>query len=243
MKQRGFNTLVGVFALLFFIIVVVSGLYLWTVTRDDTSTATIPPQTSSQGGTIATLGQVPGQTQNTQPAQQPTEQTTEPQVAAAETDVSTLPYVFTLPAGWAETNKVSAADPCGSDATVLTTTYTNQQETITVYENGTPFGCGNEQVPDVYLDFNYTDDFTGITIDENQPIVQCSKDDNPACPKGDGSVTVFIGNEDVDQANVQLTNELNGRTYMFSINDSQFDGDLSAQVKSFLSLITAIQFE
>jgi hypothetical protein len=165
--------------------------------------------------------------------------TTTPQVNGAQTTdeavpekYSALPYELGLPDTWT----VSAPVECAPDSLASATTYTNQSQTIVVYTNTRPENCGGAQSADTYLDYDFTDNDAAILV-RTDAITQCSKTDNPTCPKGDGKVSVFIGNQSAVDATVDTKNKLTDKTYSISIVDTNISGDFKTQVTALASLI------
>lgn len=159
--------------------------------------------------------------------------------AVPTVDYSELPYSMDLPSGWGLTNSDTKNDPCGGDSEWKTATYSNGAETIIVYENGNPNNCGGDKIADLYLDFDYVDSDSTIMVNDNIDLALCTKEENPACPKGDGKVSIFIGNE---ISGGYTVNKVNGNTYFFSIEDTEVENDIQAQVRSLANLVEVIKF-
>ncbi|MFT4532450.1 MAG: hypothetical protein ACI9T8_000473 [Candidatus Saccharimonadales bacterium] len=151
------------------------------------------------------------------------------------------PFTIELPEGWDLTETNSVQNPCNPTETKLwvTNVYEKDNEVLTIYENGHPNGCSNEKVADVYLDFDYTFDNKSLLIDTSA-VTFCGSS-TPTCPKGDGRVSIFVGNKTSEDENYEL-NLANENTYFFSILDTQVDSDLDKQVRDLVVLLELIQF-
>ena len=235
-NNNGFKLVVGAILLLLLIGGASAGLYYFlnkpeskTTTNPNTSTNSLP-----SNGIIAQFNQNGTSNTNNQ-----AEEAEEPQTQEA-VSFSDLPYTLPLPDGWSEIESDTAAKSCTEGESVTTKTYKNGQETIVVYENGNPDGCTGTSVADVYLDYNFDTDNTKIIIDDSK-ITQCSKEDNPNCPKGDGKVSLFIGNEDPSDPSKLSKSSITNKSYYFSITDTKIDSDFTTQVKSLASLIKNFQ--
>ena len=151
------------------------------------------------------------------------------------------PYKIELPAGWALVDTVTSPNPCDEKIEQKIDTYKNDKETLLIYENGDPRGCDNSVLADTYIDFDFSDDGKSLRLNDLEKLAFCTKEENPACPKGDGIVSIFIGNEDTNQGRY-VKNKITGKTYYFSITDTKLDADLDTQVRSLASLVEAIKF-
>ena len=223
---------VGVFVS---VLVGVGGFFAWQAAQSD-GVKQRPLSTSTEAGIVAVLGT---DTSSSTPQSSSVEPQDQP-LAISEPEYSGLPYELTLPDGWSEVGSDTKSDPCGGQAEWLTATYKKGQETLIVYENGHPNGCDGEGIADMYLDFNYTSDGAALMVDTTI-IEQCTKEENPLCPKGDGRVSVYIGN--VNEEDGYSVNSVNGRTYFFSLTDTGIDPDFTAQVKSLAAIVEGIQFK
>lgn len=160
--------------------------------------------------------------------------------AATEEEAANIPHSMNLPSGWTLSNTDTGASPCDPTLDQTIETYVNGSETLTVYVNGSAAGCDNNTIGDVYFDYNYTPDNSGISVDTTPVPPFCTKDQNPTCPKGDGKVTVFVGNQSSTDPNADEPNPKTTKTYYFSIVDSALDADLDAQAASLGKLAEAI---
>ena len=198
--------------------------------RNETANNTTQTQelkVTQDGGTVAVLGQ-----------SQPRPET---QGALPTATYSEEPYSFKLPAGWKQTNDNIQENPCGEGKEWKTSTYSNGPETVIVYENGTPGGCDESSKPDLYLDFDFINTDSAIKVNDEVDLTFCTKQQHPDCPKGDGKITLFVGNKK-DDSEIHTINKVNGNTYFFKIDDTKIDGDLAAQTKSLVKLIELIKF-
>lgn len=199
-----------------------------------TLTASKPSRTSSveinnDTGVVAVLGA------NNQFLNDEIPITNQSAAAQATTPATTkeeqLTYSFNLPAEWI----ASEPQPCSGNTDAQSTTYTNQSRTVVIYENTRPTDCGGEQAADTYLDYDFSDDSASITV-KTSVITQCNKQDEPACPKGDGKVSVFIGNESPTDKATDVANTLTKKTYFLSMTDTIVSGTFASQVTELSSL-------
>ena len=154
---------------------------------------------------------------------------------------SDAPMTMNLPVGWTQTGQQTLANECEPDITDTVTTFQNGDETITVYENGSPVGCDNSVIGDVYYDFNFARDGGSITVDTSTSPAFCTPEDSPTCPKGDGKVTVFVGNAEVSTPADFTRSSKTDKTYFFVIEDTGLEDDLLAQSKTLAQLAASIQ--
>jgi hypothetical protein len=235
-NSSGVKLTVGALLLILFIGGSTAVLYNF-LNKSDSATTAQPATTktpSSTTGIIAKFNQDGTLSTNNQSGE-----TQEPQTQAA-VSFSSLPYTLPLPAGWAEIDSSANAIPCDGGEEVVTKTYKNGQETLIVYENSSPDGCAGTSIADVYLDYDFDTDGSKIIIDDSK-ISQCSKTDNSSCPKGDGKVSIFIGNEDPSGPNKQIKSTITNKSYFFSITDTKIDSDFTTQVKSLANLLKDFQ--
>lgn len=223
---------------LFFGMIILSGLaviaYLVWSNQSNVAVNTKPEQ-SSEGGKVAQLGDtnqfVAGASTET-PSQQTQIQET--------TTYSTEPFVMNLPAGWTTNGAQDSQNPCDPDQTQIITTYTNGSKTIEVFQNGSPTGCDGSTIGDVYYEYEFTTNDSALAIETGQSPVFCTKQDNPTCPKGDGKVTVFVGNKDAVEPNNFVKNSVTNNTYFFVMTDTSLSSDLNAQAATLASLAESI---
>jgi hypothetical protein len=154
--------------------------------------------------------------------------------------VSEKPYNLQLTSGWKKKSK-SADKSCVAGSKAVVDTYTRDSQTIIVYENTHPGGCDLSGVADVYLDYDFTETGDGIVVDTSK-IKQCSKEENRDCPKGDGRVSVYIGNKESSDAKNLAANKITKKTYFFSITDTAVQPDFEKQARSLSKLIEKISF-
>jgi hypothetical protein len=148
-------------------------------------------------------------------------------------------FEVNLPAGWTKKSEETVDNPCdGLEGKKLTTAvYVNGQEELTIYENGSPNGCGEgSAVADVYLDFDYTSDNSYVLV-KTDNVVFCDLS-VPNCPKGDGKVSLFIGNK--DDADKDIVNPDTKDSYFFSIVDTKLDSDTNAQAATLAKIVESI---
>lgn len=153
---------------------------------------------------------------------------------------SNKPYDLKLPNGWSKTSKTDVAS-CEAEGEAKIDTYVRGSQTIILYENGHPGGCDLKGLADVYLDYDFTESAEGISIDVSK-IAQCTKEQSPDCPKGDGIVSVYIGNKESNNAKKLTKNAKTQKTYFFSITDTSVQPNFENQVKSLAALISEISF-
>ncbi len=153
-------------------------------------------------------------------------------------------YTLEFPDGWIPEFNELKTNPCDpdSDEEWITTTYKKGTQQITIYENALPNDCADNGVADVYLDFEYTSDLSGVVVPTGEGQISFCDLSTPGCPKGDGRVSVYIGNEDPEQPNTYIKNELNNNSYFFSILDTSVQSDLQAQVESLVEIVRDITF-
>ena len=207
------------------------------------SKATVVSVSQGDGGQIAQLSDNQFvASARTEQASTPVAQTQQEEVQPqTEPTLSDKPHVMGLPARWTQTNSVTEANPCEPTLEQVTETYTNAQEVITLYVNGSPTGCDNAIVGDVYYDYDFSADGTSVTANTTNKPPFCTKETNPKCPKGDGKVTVFVGNGSASNPNTLEKNSLTGKTYYFTIVDSGLDADLDTQGATLAQLVESIQ--
>lgn len=198
---------------------------------DETTTA--QGQKTNTSGIVSVLAQT--QTPNQSNQAQDTE---EPQVASATDEVKSLKIVF--PKEWKKSEKSVSVASCDSTKKASTQTYTVGSKTIVMYENSTPAGCDNKTVGDTSGIFTY-DEVGAVKVIKKDMYKQCTKQENPTCPKGDGKLTVFATS--IDEKKNEITNPFNKNTYAFRLEDTNIDPDFSKQVASLLGLIDQISFE
>ena len=151
---------------------------------------------------------------------------------------STEPFRLSLPAGWSPRTTTQ----CVSNQQAVATTYTNQSRTVIIYENTRPENCEGPLAADTYLNYDFTADGSSVAI-ATDSIVQCSKQDNPSCPKGDGQVSVFIGNASANDPASDTKNSLTNKTYFYSIIDNKIISDFAAQVKELTTLLNSFTIQ
>ncbi len=162
-------------------------------------------------------------------------------VLGTQTELSSDPYTMDLPSGWSKTSTKESQNPCDTSLTQTVTVYAKDKETITVYENGSPTGCDNNTIGDVFYGYDFSTDGKSIAVDTaiNPPF--CTKDQNATCPKGDGKVTVFVGNVSSSDPGELVKSSITGKTYYFTIVDSGLESNLDAQGASLAQLVESIQ--
>ena len=222
---------------------VVIAVLVWVRMTSSDSNASIDTPTGGEAGEIAQLTQLnefkPRSSNQQQPSETLGAQTDQPNENTQT--FSDKPHSMELPAGWSLTGSDTQTSACDPTLQQTVETYANGQETLTVYINGSPAGCDNAVVADVYYDFNFTTDNSGITIDTSTVPPFCTKEDNPACPKGDGKVTVFVGNQSSTDPSADERNEKTNKTYYFKIEDTGLEADLNAQAVSLARLAATIK--
>lgn len=229
-----------------FSIAVIAGLgviafVVWFGQPTTTSTVTV---SQSEGGQIAQLSDnqfVAGANteQSTSPA--PTAPATPMPEQTAPEAASDKPHTLKLPAGWSQTNSVTDVNPCDPSLEQVIETYTSAQEILTLYVNGSPTGCDNSTIGDVYYDYDFNADGSKITVNTANNPPFCTKETNQTCPKGDGKVTVFIGNGSASDPNILEKSTVTGKTYYFSVVDSNLETDLGNQAATLAELVEALQ--
>ena len=91
----------------------------------------------------------------------------------------------------------------------------------------------------MYLDYEFSSGGDGLSV-KTADIEQCSKDANPDCAKGDGRVTLLVGNRDEDKNLVE--NEKTGNTYVFRITDTAIEPDFEKQAEKLANLLNNAAF-
>jgi hypothetical protein len=201
--------------------------------------------TSNNGraGVVAMFGQQGQPAVQAESTQVPTPvPTPAPVEAEPEIEVVNQPYALNLPQGWERTESDTDSRTCDDEEVEVTIdTYKNGSREIIVYENGFPTGCTLKNDVDVYLDYDFSENGDSMRIATSN-IEQCTKDENPDCARGDGRVSVLIGNRNPDNNKQLLSNEKTNKTYIFRITDTQIAPDFESQVKELVTLLQSVEF-
>ena len=229
----------------FFLALLIAVMIIW---FGRSSTPTTPTVRTGTVGEIARLnGEVlvpsdgsDAPVSNNPPQQAPV-QTDEVLGDQTSDELSDEAYEMLLPSGWEIIDTNEHENPCDPSIDEIVTTYKNGKETIEVFENGTPTGCDDNTIGDVFYEYNFSSDGSSITVDTAQQPKFCTKDQNPTCPKGDGKVTVFVGSYTDSQTGVLNKSDVTGKTYFFRIIDSGLENDLDAQGVALAELAATIQ--
>jgi len=210
----------------FFIIIIAAtvGYNSW----QEKSESFVAPDVSTmvKGGSVQLLGGPQPQAPNQQVQSAVTEQ---PSVTES---LAKIPYSMNIPSGWKETAYEERVNNCTGSTGIESSqrTYTKGSQTLRVFENESPLGCEGEAVADLYLDFDFSADETSINPNVDVDLSLCTKEQNPACPKGDGKISLVIGNESAP--NEPIKNTISLSYYYFAIDDTNLEPDQRAQIKN-----------
>lgn len=185
-------------------------------------------------GVVSVLQEIPVTTSN----ESETDNNGAPQVAGDTDEKTTL--TISTPKEW---KQITAAEPvksCDPSLQGAKQTYEIGTKTITIYENSSPAGCDNKTIGDVDVTFVYGENGV-INLQKKDTYVQCTKEQNSTCPKGDGKVTVFFTSRTSD--NKVNKNPLNYNSYAFSVVDSSIGANFNKQVGELVILIEKISFK
>jgi hypothetical protein len=185
-------------------------------------TATTPDTTNEQGGTVAVLAQAnarrtAGATENTPSATEPTPQF----------------YTFTMPVGFSAPTVVEEKSSCGEN-TVRKSTSVSGSISLTLYENGKPNDCDPSIIGDATLSLSKTEQ-NALVVQNKEQVSFCTKEQNPACPRGDGRLTLHFTTTESIEA-------LKDTLYVV-IEDTAIQPDLNAQAQQLVGIVEQIQLQ
>lgn len=208
--------------------------YLFTTNE---SSEQVSNEISSQGGVVASLDR-----NNTFADPRLQQQQNTPQVAAAQTPEPRPKNIeIVLPPTWSITGSSSEPNVCNPDTEATTSTYTSGSKTLVVIESTNTAVCEQQKIADAYLGYTFANEGLSISI-ANKSAAQCSKDQNPACPKGDGKVSITSSSILAADTTKLEPNPINNKTYVFSVTDSTISGTFDQQIAELATLLEAVSF-
>ncbi len=221
------ETIAGLVLALTFLI----GVVVYSIYKNEVTTANRPVNLVSEvnsveskvnsSGIVSVLTEIP----NTNNAVNSTDKT------------STL--TISTPEEWEPIDTIDEVKSCDPSQQAEVKSYISGTKTITIYENSTPSGCDNKTIGDVNVSFVYSKKGEFI-VQKKDSYEQCTKAQNPTCPKGDGKATVFITSTNTE--NKENKNPITDNTYAFRIEDTSIADDFSKQIGELISLIEKISF-
>lgn len=206
------------------------------------STSDVIPATSGSGGVIARFNV----DRNGQEVPQPSSgdvaaATTENQSTVTEPRYAETELELQAPDEWALTDTQQAENGCDPTLPQVVSTYQKDAVTLVVYENARPGGCASEVLGDIMVGFAYVAEGLAIESIRADEYVQCTIEQNPTCPRGDGRVTLFIESLNAETQQPQ-PHPITSQAYAFSMVDTTIGPNLNDQVNQLLDVIDLFTF-
>ena len=139
---------------------------------------------------------------------------------------------LTLPPQWTEVSSETLSNFCNTQRSVEKKTYSSGDIRLTTYRSGSPNECDAQAVGDTRLKLTRDSTGTNYKVDTST-IVQCTKEQTPACPKGDGKVTVY--------AHLDFEGDYPTSDYAFVIEETAKEADFATQVRRLAELIGSLK--
>lgn len=201
------------------LVIIVVGISVWVLNRPSEPNAAMEEDVlSAQPGTIKVLASLAD---------------TNKTVGAEPTNQSTVFDSIKLPSDWTEQNVDSVSAECDPSISIRRKIYVRGTQKLTIIEQKGPFACG-AIITDTSLTYSIANNQSSLTVDRSVDVTQCTKEDAPSCPKGDGRINAVF--------KPSTPSDTSSNIY-FTIEDQSTTEPFAMQIDAFITVVESLTIQ